>query len=168
MVMKVPSQLKRGITLANEPGNALQFDGVDDYGFSMNGSLPQGNSPRSIEAWVKTVSGAVMDIVSWGTAVSNSRASLIVHGGVVKYVPTIQRMTGTIPVNDGDWHHVASIFDGTTLSIYVDGVLDVFGAMTFATAGTELLLARSPMDHGFDEIFDGQIDEVRIGTGRFR
>ena len=33
-------------------------------------------------------------------------------------------MGGTRNVKDGQWHHVAGIYDGTNMFIYVDGTLD--------------------------------------------
>jgi len=34
-------------------------------------------------------------------------------------------MTGSRIVNDGLWHHVVAVYDGTNKYIYVDGTLDV-------------------------------------------
>ncbi len=38
--------------------------------------------------------------------------------------PTINNITGEIPVDDGDWHHVAYVRDANFCYIYVDGMLD--------------------------------------------
>ena len=35
---------------------------------------------------------------------------------------------GNIRVDDGQWHHVAGVYDGTRMSLYVDGVLDATSA----------------------------------------
>jgi beta-galactosidase len=32
---------------------------------------------------------------------------------------------GSRNVNDGQWHHVAGVYDGTNMFLYVDGTLDV-------------------------------------------
>ena len=38
--------------------------------------------------------------------------------------PTINNINGEIPVNDGQWHHVAYIRDATACYLYVDNLLD--------------------------------------------
>lgn len=43
-----------------------------------------------------------------------------------------ETLSGTVPVADGTWHHVAAVYDGFTLALYVDGVLD---AVQLASAG---------------------------------
>ena len=31
---------------------------------------------------------------------------------------------GTTPVNDGEWHHAVGVYDGTRISLYIDGELE--------------------------------------------
>jgi hypothetical protein len=53
-----------------------------------------------------------------------------IHGdgrvGFSTYAPTgsINDFFGNTIVNDGQWHHITTIYDGTDKHIYVDGVLD--------------------------------------------
>ncbi len=74
-------------------------------------------------------------------------------------------------VTTGGWHHLAASWDGTTLSLYVDGQL-VDSAAAAGTIATDLTV---PLTVGnlaaADRGFSGQIDEVRlthsaIGPGR--
>lgn len=72
---------------------------------------------------------------------------------------------GTKDVNDGKWHHVAATYDGSTISIYVDGVLDTSTNATGTIVGND-----QPIDIGSDSqpppghnyTFTGELDEVSI------
>jgi len=81
------------------------------------------------------------------------------------------QVIGTVIVNDGDWHHIAATREGTTLSLYIDGVLD--GAnpdvpVDYDLSGTSQYNAyigtvtdnRDGLLHKFYR--DGRIDDVRI------
>ena len=39
-------------------------------------------------------------------------------------------LTSTIPINDGNWHFVVGVLDGTNKKLYIDGVLNVSAAVT--------------------------------------
>ena len=94
----------------------------------------QGNNPRSISFMIQTTYTAdCAMIISTGTAstshafgigfscdYSNDVYNIIqVYSHNADYRPK----TGKV-VNDGLWHTVLVTYDGTTLSIYVDGILD--------------------------------------------
>lgn len=69
---------------------------------------------------------------------------------------------GNIPVDDGQWHHVAGVYDGTLLSLYVDGKLDV----SRETKGT-VNPSEYPVWIGDDAQagkrgWKGMIDDVRV------
>ena len=72
---------------------------------------------------------------------------------------------GTRNVNDGNWHYVAAVYDGTNLSLYVDGTLDVSKA-----ASGSIWRNSDPVCIGYiantglpgNYHFDGLIDEVSI------
>jgi hypothetical protein len=76
-------------------------------------------------------------------------------------VPTF-RINGTVNVNDGEWHHAAGTYDGTTAWLYVDGKLDG----TMATAGP-IAKNTQKVNIGANaeqtaRLWKGAIDEVRI------
>jgi hypothetical protein len=75
--------------------------------------------------------------------------------------------SGTVPVNDGEWHHVAGTYDGAHVCVYVDGLVDV----CVETDGAQIKLCDAPLSIGemYDpatmEIyapFGGVMDDVRI------
>lgn len=70
----------------------------------------------------------------------------------------------------GRWHHVASVFDGKELRLYVDGKLAVAAAAQGPGARTELgmpyFIGAEPDRRGRAKgVFDGLIDELRISRG---
>lgn len=65
------------------------------------------------------------------------------------------------PVMDGVLHHVAATFDGTTGSIFVDGVRAAFAPGNAAVAATTTL--RIGCNANVDS-FEGLIDEVRLSS----
>jgi hypothetical protein len=51
--------------------------------------------------------------------------------------PTAGVVRGHANVNDGQWHHVAGVYDGRRLSLYIDGELDTFMcALAFSSINT--------------------------------
>ncbi len=72
------------------------------------------------------------------------------------------RMTGTVSLNDGDWHHIAGTFDGSTAILYVDGVeVDRASYSPGATNSLPITIG----GHGAGVCagsYNGILDEVRI------
>ena len=83
-------------------------------------------------------------------------------------------VVGTSTIANGDWHHVAATYDGTTMTVYLDGVSD--GSASIGqppnSAGSPPVGIATAMDsrglRGSDAnvftggYFSGAIDEVRI------
>ncbi|MFE6738653.1 LamG domain-containing protein [Streptomyces tubercidicus] len=71
------------------------------------------------------------------------------------------KTTTTVPT--GGWHHVAGVYDGATMKIYIDGVQQASQAQSgklTASTGTALTIGNSPADSTRE--FRGRIDEVRV------
>lgn len=99
--------------------NALDFDGVDDV-VQTNFAGIQGAAPRSVEAWIKTTANAVptsggiqQTIVDWGMFSGQGHRFTfnVLWANAIRLEVGGNGISGTIPVNDGDWHHVAVTFD---------------------------------------------------------
>lgn len=154
------------------PGNAMSFDGVDDY-VEMSGYTGiTGTNARTMEAWIKTTDTEA-PIVSWGTdAVGEKWIFRVQDGngtaGAIRVEVNSGYIVGSTVVSDGEWHHVAATFedDGSPnvadIKLYVDGVLETtsaVGALTIDTAiGNNVKIG---VDH-HNRYFNGQMDEVRI------
>lgn len=152
--------------------NGLDLDGVNDY---VQTTCPgvSGSGARTVEAWIKTTAnadpnnGGVQQIIAdYGTFVNGARFTFnVLWANAIRLEVGGNGLSGTIAVNDGNWHHVAAVWDPTAtnkVSLYVDGVLDAAGNLTVATntgTGNALMLGRR-IDGA--RMFDGIIDEVRF------
>ncbi|MCF7972633.1 MAG: LamG domain-containing protein, partial [Phycisphaerae bacterium] len=69
---------------------------------------------------------------------------------------------GTVTVDDGEWHHVACVYDSAMAYIYVDGVEDVSVARTgaFGVSTASLFIGENSGATGRQ--FGGMLDDVRI------
>ena len=80
-------------------------------------------------------------------------------------------LLGTRDVNDGQWHHVAAVYDGANMFLYVDGTLDGSHAATGLIAQTSDPLCIGANSQAFvpscgcnqlGYFFNGLIDEVSL------
>ncbi|NRA24918.1 MAG: LamG domain-containing protein, partial [Oleispira sp.] len=110
---------------------AAELDGIDDYiDLGTSGSLA-GTTDFTVSAWVKTSSknqtqyivqqrgtrsyhGEFMVYVN-----SHGKASFAVYNGGYQF-----QMASSSAINDGQWHHIAMIREGTVGKIYIDGQLE--------------------------------------------
>lgn len=151
---------------------ALDFDGSNDYVQTTYSGI-SGTADRTIEAWIKTTANFIPNagglqgvIVDWGTFSTGQRFTFnVLWSNAIRIEVGGNGVSGTIPVNDGNWHHVAAVFSnpGNNVALYVDGVLDTQGSLTVAanTAanGNNVMIGRRVDGVNF---FTGSIDEVRI------
>jgi hypothetical protein len=144
------------------PGNALAFDGVDDYVVGTNAQLPQGNTPRTVEAWVNPTN-TNCGLFVYGSNVTNQRAGLSLLSNKLYYAGSNNDLIGNTALVPGRWYHVAATFDGTTLRLYVNGVLDASQAKTFNTTGTDWRMGTTALTGtAAREQLAGRLDEVRV------
>lgn len=118
-------------------GNALQFDGVDDYvSITNQQSVYDGQgSPYSISYWVKAPAQQNAFVYAEGTI--GTIAILIFGSG--QYLPDSDKFRvycrndqGQVPftgvsntvVYDDTWHHVTFVDNSGDITLYIDGVVD--------------------------------------------
>ena len=153
-------------------GQALQLDGTDDYvaigGMSYGGSQPA----VTVEAWVRTSSAGDQIIASFD---ESEYWSLETSGGQVVWKVATDAgpltLSSSNPINSGQWHHVAAVYDNGVATIYIDGVADGTTSLgaTFGTGLTRFGLvgtgSKADVFNGLQgptDFLAGAIDEVRI------
>ncbi|MFM1915646.1 MAG: hypothetical protein RLZZ531_1315 [Bacteroidota bacterium] len=151
--------------------NAIQLDGLNDI-VTVNYPGILGDNPRTVEAWIKTTSnynpntGGVQGVISdWGTFTNSNRSTFnVLFNNAIRFEVNGNGVNGTIPVNDGNWHHVAMVYDPLAtlkVSLYVDGVLDVAGNLTIPVNTLSSFVRIGQRVDGL-HFFNGKIDEYRL------
>ena len=147
------------------PGYALDFDGTNDYVSIPNESSFDFTTAMTIEAWIK-VDAFDKD---WQAIVTKGDGAWRLHRSAASNYISFGTtglsnvdLEGTTNVNDGQWHHVAGVFDGSTKYIYVDGALDVSVSATGSITTNDYGVNIAENSQNTGRYFDGLIDEVRI------
>jgi len=176
MTGSINGTLQNGVTYNSGYGGYWSFDGADDrilldnanYSFS----LGDGNSNWTVNAWVRTTTGA--NGLGQGSVLSNSNGGPVysemgVNGGKIVYwvypsnINSWKGWTGNITVNNGTWHMLTWVNKvGYTMDMYVDGVLDVTISPT--NAGNN-----NPIDiigGSWAGVFQGDIATVQVYQGK--
>ena len=153
-------------------GNALSFDGSDDYvEIPSNSSIMP--TTLTVEAWVQPgKTGARQSIVSkWdGGADASYSLELTAANKFLFYLhngTTTESITGTTVVTVGTWYHVAGTYDGSQARLYVDGNLEagpttLVAPMTNSNVPLRIGASAGPAPYSIHSPFQGAIDEVRI------
>jgi hypothetical protein len=143
----------------NGPGSALGFVGLGAHLTAAPPALPTGNSPYTIEAWIKPTVMNAGTIAAWGNFGVNNQVNAfrLTPTGLVNYWWG-NDLNVTVDLV-GAWHHVAATFGGGTRSILVDGVVLGSGPALGHNAGSGNFQIGSANG---GEFFGGQMDEVRI------
>jgi hypothetical protein len=71
-------------------------------------------------------------------------------------------LNGSATINANEWHHVAAVYDGQKMCIYIDGKVDACKpwAGGIAKNDFDVLIGENAQQKG--RFFDGLIDDVRI------
>jgi len=155
-----------------QPGRvdgALLFDGDGDYvaignesNFDITGSI-------TVAAWIK-VNAFDKD---WQAIVTKGEDAWRLHRN--KDTNTIKfncnglqglspwpGVTGSVDVNDGQWHHVAGVYDGPKLYLYVNGELDNSEQASGSIATNNSGVCIGENVGIMERYWNGLIDDVRI------
>jgi len=156
-------------------GKGYEFDGVNDYIDCGDNSMLEGMANLTMVAWAKTdySGGNNYNIIfdKWINGGSHATAAYILGMHSNGAFAFILRTTGGVyegvtPVgyNDGEWHHVVVVYNGSTLVCYVDGILRASYSDISGNVGTvnNALKIGCGADHAAINYFDGNIDDVRI------
>jgi hypothetical protein len=152
------------------PGATVDFAGIDNYISCGNNSVLNPVTAITVEAWINADTWKTN---YWqGTIVGKDNTNQTGYtlrcgnNGKLSFVigksPGWAESISAAVMQIGQWYHVAGVYDGTTISLYINGVLSGQQAVTgnIGISSNPLLIGESP---GYpDRCFDGKIEEVRI------
>jgi len=142
-------------------GKALDFDAANSayVRVAHDPALEPVGDRLTVEAWIymdEADNRTVLDKSAGGNGYSlttdeDGRPSFRLGG---------DSCTAFMPARAGKWTHVAGVYDGSNITLYVDGNVEGVGESTGNLAsGADLWIGRQAGGTGY---FDGRIDEVAI------
>ncbi|MFC0604289.1 choice-of-anchor D domain-containing protein [Winogradskyella pulchriflava] len=149
---------------------SIYFDGSVDY-IDVEDKLDLDPSGFTISAWIKrdaADSGTKSIISKRPTSftplyegydlriLTDNRIQMYWRNGSLQTVVT----SASIP--DDEWHHIAAIYDGTTMRLYIDGVLDATETRSAPVATDHSFVIGAAGKGSTTQHFMGYIDEVRV------
>jgi len=152
--------------VAGKVNGAINFDGDGDF-IDIGFPIPAITNRITVAAWIKVTAfdKPYQAIVTKGDTrwrlqrYSNTNCIQFVCTGV-----TGGDIHGSRNVNDGQWHHIAGVYDGTDnrIFLYVDGVEDVnqVTSGSISTNSAPVYIGENSEQRG--RYFNGAIDQVRI------
>jgi WD40 repeat protein/serine/threonine protein kinase len=149
--------------------SVLSLDGDGDYVDCGNSSVFEMSRQITVSAWIKvnTFDKKFQAIVTkgdkaWRLQRENETDALQFACTGLK-VPSDRSsaVRGKMDVNDGKWHHVVGVYDGTKMCLYLDGELDVSASATgsIKTNSDPVYIGENGERRRF---WNGLIDDVRI------
>lgn len=166
--------LSNGATFAEgKSGQAFAFDGISSRASLGTDVGNFGTLDFTIQFWVKTASTRGEGLIGkrpicghsnfWDIRTgSTGRVSVELDQSGTNYLS----LSATQPINDNQFHHLAVVRQGPTVSIYVDGALDVSKSTPGTTnlSNTAGLIAGRSTCTGVDGTgaFTGLMDELAI------
>jgi hypothetical protein len=152
--------------VAGKVHGAINFDGDGDF-IDIGFPMPAITNRITVAAWIKVTAfdKPYQAIVTKGdTRWRLQRYSDTDHIEFACTGVTGGDIHGSRNVNDGQWHHIAGVYDGidNRILLYVDGVEEVnqFANGSISTNSAPVYIGENYEEPG--RYFNGQIDEVRI------
>ncbi len=148
-------------------GNALDFDGVDDYVVTMeNYTWP---NTFSIMAWIYMESyPTVASIISAGQVAgeSNCVAEFRVENQKLQYgqsTGTFQKVSSNETIKLNKWYHVAVVKNEMNVGLYINGKPDNTISLGYIDSNVNVaigIILTNGMPYASNYYFDGRIDEL--------
>ncbi|MBU1997845.1 MAG: LamG domain-containing protein, partial [Candidatus Omnitrophica bacterium] len=139
---------------SNLPGNLLPQITVSCWFYSHDAGTIAGDSvpQRLITQWRSTESSRL------GLGLTENQTLGLLYQGTVS---TTLESTATLSANK--WYHAAGTYDGTTVRLYLNGVLHDSGVSTLDSPSVDdIRIGVYAESHGTPRFFDGLIDDFRI------
>ena len=146
---------------------SVYFNGASNY-IDMEDNLDLNPSAFTVSAWIKRDAGdsGTKSILSKRNSAFNAGYDFqILNNNRIRIEwqnGSRQRLTSATRIPDNEWHHVAAIYNGSNVKIYIDGVLDRSANRSAPIDTDESFLIAAASKTSTDQFFRGNIDEIRV------
>jgi len=168
--------LQNGATFAAaQVGNGFSFDGVDDF-VSVGDDASLTPQVFTLSAWFRSAAAAdpaaaFLVARSGSDGVSGYELGVFPPSGALRFTLNGGAggadLTGATAVLDDAFHHVTASYDGATMRLFLDGVLDAELAVATAIAypaGASFTIGRRERA-AIPGFWTGVVDEVQLFAG---
>jgi len=168
---KILSGMPRWQSSGGKVSGALLFDGKGDYVHIANESNFDFTGEVTVAAWIKVnqFDKEWQTIVAKGDSAwrlqRNQNTNALEFACTGLQVPDgnpYGGLYGNKFVNDGKWHHVAGVYDGEKMYIYIDSIVDVSQPASGAIATNDEPVFIGENSEMTDRFWNGLIDDVRV------
>ncbi len=146
------------------------FNGLGGY-VSCPVNVPDLSAPLSsitIMVWAKFSAVRAMNwesIITCGDTAWELQRPDNDYGVNFRFKGTDLNTPSTMPINDGNWHHIVATYDGAQQNVYIDGALAASASLAGANAGETtypILIGDNGQWPG--RVFKGSLAEVAVFT----
>ena len=139
------------------------FDGIDAFVDCGNDSSLQMSGKFSISIWLKYSAA----FTGYAFSGCGNKYGIYMQSNLINLQHrntsnVFKSVSSTSAFNDGNWHHVLGVNDGTNLLLYIDGVLNNSNALGGASITSTLSARIGSISTTSGWEFSGNIDEVAV------
>ena len=146
----------------------LQFDGDKVYAEVKDNSVLDLTGPLTLAAWIKFEPGGTENprIISKGWEVRTGYELLLIGTGDRRRFQLaaqgIGRFDSQSQMPAGTWGHIAATYDGSTVTLFLNGTIDAKHKATGKVAVNDYVLNFGRNSQNFSDRYKGQIAEIRM------
>ncbi len=150
---------------------SISFNGINNY-IDMEDALNLNTSGFTVSAWIKrdvnSVNKSILSKRDTDYSASNRGYDFrITNTGHLNVrwknsSGVSQELTSSVQIPINVWHNIAVIYNGTTATLYIDGVADTSSALSAPATSTHSFLVGAAGKGTITDFFHGGIDEVRV------
>lgn len=148
-----------------QPAGSYDFTGDGNYIELQNESAFDFTTQFSAALWLKSSNPGnhYAQLIGKGdSAWALEREQFTSSLSFTTFAPSPDNLVGTANVFDGQWHHVAIVYDGSQKTLYVDGLIDAQNSYT-STVSTNDQNVRLGFNSEYTVAqYDGLLDDVRV------
>jgi hypothetical protein len=148
---------------AQVPGNALNFDGVNDYVRVLDATILRTDT-MTIEMWIKPHASNGPILNKPNSLAVNGSYNIFMSGNSFS-VSTVNngnyKTIGSSAYTQGQWYHLVAVFQPNRMALYVNGILVSASSTGFSIdhSASPLIIGANPALNSFGSF---SMDELRI------
>jgi hypothetical protein len=159
--------------LPNDSNTAVTLNGTNQYIQDTTPTgMPTGSAARSVEMWFKTSATTQQSLFAYGSFANGEEFGLWINAGGSAFTAWgwggayDETYNAPSSVEDGKWHQVVETYDGSVLTVYLDGV--ALGSPSISrdtvvdTYGLQIGDVVDPGDPNSGFYFKGSLDEFSV------